>query len=437
MSPDLKLSLLGFGMIATFMTLIMTRAVSAIVALQLVPVLFGIFAGHGVDLARMALDGIARLTPTAIALVFAVLYFGLMIDAGLFDPLVLRVVKSVGGDPLRVAVGTAIVALVVSLDGDGATTVLVTVGAFLPIYTRLGMNRLIIAVILGLANPIINLLPWGGPTGRVAAALHLDMRDVFVPLLPTIGVGVIATLAVAWYLGVRERKRLGVVTIDSHAASELFERAPGVTRPNLFWLNLGLTLGILACAITGALPLPVVFMAGFTIALLLNYPKQNEQRERIAARAPNALPILLLIVAAGVFTGILSGTGMIDAMGRSLIALIPASIGPHFALVVAGVAAPLTFLMSNDAYYFGIVPLLSEAARAYGVAPVEVARASLLGATIHALSPLVAAVYLLIGLLKVEFGELQRFAWPFALIVYALLVLAAVTTGAIPWFPAP
>jgi CitMHS family citrate-Mg2+:H+ or citrate-Ca2+:H+ symporter len=242
---------------------------------------------------------------------------------------------------------------------------------------------------------------------------------------------------VAWYLGVRERTRLGVVTIDTHAASELFERAPGVTRPHLFWLNLALTLGILACAITGALPLPVVFMAGFTIALLLNYPKQNEQRERIAACAPNALPILLLIVAAGVFTGILSGTKMIDAMGRSLIALVPASIGSHFAVVVAGVAAPLTFLMSNDAYYFGIVPLLSEAARAYGVAPVEVARASLLGATIHALSPLVAAVYLLTVLIKVEFGELQRFAWPFALVVYALLVVAAITTGAIPWSPAP
>jgi CitMHS family citrate-Mg2+:H+ or citrate-Ca2+:H+ symporter len=210
-----------------------------------------------------------------------------------------------------------------------------------------------------------------------------------------------------------------------------------VTRPHLFWPNVGLTLGILACAITGALPLPAVFMAGFTIALLVNYPKQNEQRERIAACAPNALPILLLLVAAGVFTGILSGTGMIDAMGRHLIAVVPVSIGPHFALVVAGLAAPLTFLMSNDAYYFGIVPLLAEAARAHGVAAVEVGRASLLGATVHALSPLVAAVYLLCGLLKVEFGELQRFAWPFALIVYALLVLAAVTTGAIPWVPAP
>jgi Mg2+/citrate symporter len=125
-----------------------------------------VLAGHGADLGKMAVDGIAQLAPTATLLLFAVLYFALMIDAGLFDPLVNRVLRFAGEDPVRVALGTAIVALIVALDGDGATTALITITAFLPVYRRLGMNPLVLAVILGSANTVMNLAPWAAPAAR-------------------------------------------------------------------------------------------------------------------------------------------------------------------------------------------------------------------------------------------------------------------------------
>jgi CitMHS family citrate-Mg2+:H+ or citrate-Ca2+:H+ symporter len=40
-------------------------------------------------------------------LMFAILYFALMIDSGLFDPAVRKILKMVKGDPLKVSVGTA------------------------------------------------------------------------------------------------------------------------------------------------------------------------------------------------------------------------------------------------------------------------------------------------------------------------------------------
>lgn len=63
-----------------------------------------------------------------------------MIDVGLFNPIVRRVISAVRGDPLRVTLGTAILALIVSLDGNGATTIMVTVTAFLPVYLKLKMR---------------------------------------------------------------------------------------------------------------------------------------------------------------------------------------------------------------------------------------------------------------------------------------------------------
>ena len=425
------LILLGYGMVAAFMILIMTNRLSALVALVLVPIVFGMLAGYGAELGGMAAKGIVALAPTAALLLFAVLYFSIMIDAGLFDPLVTRVVRFAGGDPLRVALGTAVVALMVSLDGDGSTTALVTITAFLPVYLRLGMNPLILAVLLGSANSIVNIAPWAGPTARVASSLGLDPADIFVPLLPTMAIGMAATLAIAWYLGRGERRRVGVVEVDRTAIATPFEREEGIARPRLFAVNLLLTLAVLAAAIVRLVPLPVLFMAALAIALVINYPDLKDQRSRLANHAANALPIVLLVLAAGVFTGILSGTGMIDAMSEGAMRAVPPTIGPWLGPITGLLSAPFTFFLSNDAYFFGVVPVIAQTAAEYGVSPVEVARASLLGQPVHALSPLVAAVYLVSGLLGREVGELQRFGLKWACLLCLVLVVSAAMTGAI------
>jgi len=426
------LALIGFGMIATFMVLIMTRRLSAVAALILVPIIFGLFAGHGAGLGDMAIKGIIALAPTAAALVFAILFFSLMTDAGLFDPLIRAAVRYAKGDPLRVTLATTTVATLVSLDGDGATTAIVTIGAFLPIYRKLGMNPLILAVLLGSCNSIINMTPWGGPMARAASALNVPILDIFVPLIPTMVIGIAGTYLIAWWLGARERKRLGVVELETDLDASLFDRPTGVERPKLFWVNLSLTLALLACAILGLLPLPIAFMIGLAVAALINYPNIGLQRDRILAHAGNALPVVLLVFSAGIFTGIFEGTGMVGAMARSLIGLIPAEQGAFLGPVIGLTSGVFTFIMSTDAYYFGIVPVVAETAGHFGLAPVEVARAAMMGGTLHALSPLIAPIYLVAGLMKVEVSDLQRFGLPFAIALHLLMVVAAVLTGAIP-----
>ena len=427
------LMLLGYLMVATFMVLIMTRRLSALVALILVPLVFGALSGHGAGLGAMAVEGISKLAPTATLLLFAVLYFAVMIDVGLFDPLVDRVLRIAGDDPMRVSVGAAVVAIVVSLDGDGATTALITITSFLPVYRRLGMNPLSLAVILLSAATVVNLAPWGGPTGRVAAALHLDPADVFVPLLPTMVAGIVATVLIAWYFGRKERSRLagGSQATDDRVLGVLYERDASLTRPRLFPFNLVLTLIVLIAAIVRLAPLPLIFMAGFSLALVINYPAVAQQQKRLQAYAVNALPIVLLILAAGAFTGIMSGTGMIDAMAKGAMTAVPDAVGPWLGIVTAFLAAPLTFALSNDAYYFGVVPVIAQTASQYGVAPVTIARASLLAMPIHGLSPLVASVYLVASLLGSDLGALQRFGLKWAVLLSLVLIIAALLTGAI------
>ena len=163
------LTVLAFSMVITFMTLIMTKRLSALIALIVVPVVFALLGGFAAGIGPMMLDGIKTLAPTGVMLLFAILYFGVMIDAGLFDPVVNRIVKMVDGDPMKIVVGTAVLALFVSLDGDGSTTYIITTAAMLPLYKRLGMSSLVLASVIMQASGVMNLLPWGGPTAASRA----------------------------------------------------------------------------------------------------------------------------------------------------------------------------------------------------------------------------------------------------------------------------
>ena len=428
------LTLLAFGMVATFMVLIMTGRVSALVALILVPVAFGVAAGFGADLGKMMLEGVKTLAPTGVMLAFAILYFGLMTDAGLFDPLVRAIVRLVHGDPVRIVVGSAVLALLVSLDGDGSTTYLICCTAMVPLYRRMGLNPLILACLLMLACGITNITPWGGPTARAASALHLEAADLFVPMLPAMAAGAAALIGLALVLGRAERRRLGTLSpvAEQDMVEDLVAENDRTERPALFLVNLTLTATLMVALVSGALPLPILFMLASAAALLINYPSLEAQKGRIAAHAPNILPVITLIFAAGIFTGILNGTGMTDAMAGSVVGLIPPQAGPYLAPITGLISMPFTFFVSNDAFFFGILPILAEAGQAYGIAPVEIGRAALTSQAVHLLSPLVPSTYLLVGLVRVELAAHQAFTLPFAIGLSLVILVAAMVTGVVP-----
>jgi CitMHS family citrate-Mg2+:H+ or citrate-Ca2+:H+ symporter len=442
---EIMLSLLGFVTIGIFLTLIMTKRLSVHVSLILVPAIAAIIGAYATGLypvagiGKMMIDGIIRVAPVGVMIGFAILYFGLMLDVGLFDPLIKGLVKLLKGDPVKAALGAYVLTVMVALDGDGATTFMITCSAMVPIFSRLNMRPLALSGIICLGAGVMNIIPWGGPTARAFAALHVDSAQLFTPVLPAMIVGVLWAGFCAYLIGRNERKRLGLASGQSLEGIDLeiplSDEDRAIRRPHLFWFNLIFTLAVIVVLIFAWMPLPVIFMLGVAIALPVNYPHVKDQLGRINAWGQNMAFVSSMIFAAGIFTGVLTGTKMIQAMSQTLVSMIPASLGSTIPIVVAVTSMPLSLVFTPDAYYFGVLPIISQTASAFGIEPAIIGRAAVLGqmTTGFPLSPLTASTFILIGLCKVELGDHQRFIFWWSFSVTLVMTIVSLIIGVLPF----
>lgn len=434
---------LGFLMILTFMALIMTGRMTPILALILVPTVFGLIGGAGLGLGDMVIDAVKDMAPTAALLMFAIMYFGIMIDVGLFDPLIRMITRILGNDPAKIVLGTAVLAGVVSLDGDGSTTYIITTSAMLPLYLRLGMSPVVLTCVAGLINGTVNILPWGGPTVRAAAALGLEPSEVFVPMIPSLIAGVVVCLGFAWMLGLAERRRLGTVgvpvaagdsdTDQTSMSGTMLNPDRETLRPQLIWFNLILTVAVMVLLVIDIFPLAYVFMVGAATALVVNFPKVKDQAHEMVAHSSSIVAVSGMVFAAACLVGVLSGTGMVDAMAEWITTVIPDSLGGYLAPITGLLSMPFTFFMSNDAFYFGVLPVLSESAAHYGIEPVQMAQASITGQPVHMQSPLVPAILLLVSLANVGLGAHHRKVLWRAVVVSLVMLAVGILFGVIPF----
>ncbi|GAA0211027.1 CitMHS family citrate-Mg2+:H+ or citrate-Ca2+:H+ symporter [Brevundimonas nasdae] len=439
----MDLAILGFVTIGVFLALILFTRTSVLAALVLVPVAAALIGGFGGGLAEMSADGLRTVAPVAALMMFAVLYFGLMIDVGLFEPIVRGLVGLVRGDPVRLCLATAALPMLVALDGDGATTFLISITALLPVHRRLGMNPLILPAVVALSAGVMNLLPWGGPTARAMTALDAGVEQVFLPLLPAMIAGIAWVFLAAFLMGRGERQRLAVVGARAGGVAPV---EPPVREPvrvdRLFVFNAVLTVVLIVLLFRDlyaeVVPVPAIppfllFMSAFAIALPVNRRGWEAQQAQLASHAASVVLVVSMILAAGVFTGVLNGTGMIEAMARVLAGVLPSFLTPWLSGLVALTSMPLSLVFTPDAYYFGVLPVFAETAAAVGHDPVAIGRAALMGqmTTGFPLSPLTASTFILIGLSGVTLRDHQRFVFKWAFGTTLVMTAVAALTGAL------
>lgn len=451
----------AYVMMAIFMYIIMKKKMSPFTALVLIPLIFaiilvatgqvqdvnigtlirqGLFGNNSKD-KLTAMKGTAE---TGVMLLFAILYFSTMLDAGLFDPITNKMIRFAKGDPMKVLMATSIVAAAVSLNGDGTTTTLICCSAFVPIYKKLDMKLMNLGVLVILQNTIMNLLPWGGPTARAMSVLGVE-ADILAYLAPGMILSVLYVIfVVARSMGKKERTRLGIQELTDAELDELTTITdPEVLekrRPQNFVINAIMTIVLIGWLVAGSFidaieVKPVVlFLVGTALALMINYPDLKAQAKRIGDNAGDAVQVVLLVFAAGVFMGLFQGTGMATALTNSIVQIIPQQLAGFWSLIIAIISVPGTFFLTNDGFYYGVLIPFAEIGRQYGFTDMQMALASLMGQAFHLLSPLVAFIYLLLRLTGLDMGEWQKESAKYAAVIFVIFVVTIVLMGHMPLY---
>ena len=426
----MNITVLAIVMLVVFMALLLSRKVNPLAALIIVPVLFSFIGGFGTDTFKFLYLGMVDVAPTFITLLFAILFFGMMGNAGVFDPVVKLAVKVSNGDPLRVIMASAILSAIVSLSGDGITSIFIVGSAFLPIYKKLDIKRVYLAIAILGPNGVINLVPWGGPTARIMSVTGVGASELTLPLIPIMIGGLIFNFAACWYFGYKERKRLSIVDAKFEGTDTITsETEQQLKRPKLFWVNVVLTVIALGLIVSGMIPSPIVFVIATALGFIINYRSVKDMRSVISKNADSIMSVVVMVLAAGVMVGIFSHSGMSDAIASLLTNSLPEHISRYFTLIIALISGPALVFLNNDGFYYGVLPALSVTAVKLGFTPLQASLASVIGQPLRGISPVVPELYFIAEYVGIDFGELQRTLLPFSVMQTIWYFALAFITG--------
>lgn len=401
------------------------------------------------DVATLIKSGFSSTAPTAALFVFSVLYFGIMTDAGMFDVIIGKLMKLVGGNVIGVSVMTCIIALIGHLDGGGASTFCIVIPAMLPVYKKMHMRSTSLLQVAVLAMGVLNLMPWAGPTMRAASVLGVEAGELWGTLIPIQIFGVALALVHAVIVGVIEKKRgaglngklaqlEGEVVLGENEAVAQSELA----RPKLFVFNIILTVAVIALLIYDLFPSYVPFMLGVAIAILTNYPGAKMQKRIINAHAGPALMMCSTLMGAAVLMGILVKSITVDGsdipsvvtcMADLIKMVLPAALGQHLPLVIGVLSVPLALAFDTDSYFYGMLPVMIGIGEGFGVGALPIAVAMVVCRNCATfISPMVPATLLGVGLADVDIKDhiKNSFLWVWGFSI--LCMIFAVIVGILP-----
>lgn len=448
------LTMMGIIIIGSIVGLLIAKKISPVVGMILIPSIGALLLGYGIkDLVKFFNSGLESVMSVVIMFIFAIIFFGIMTDSGLFKPIVKRLILMTRGNVVIVCIVTALIGMFAQLDGAGAVTFLLSIPALLPLYKALNMNKYLLILLLAISAAIMNMVPWGGPMARVASVLKVkSVNELWYGIILVQLIGFVLVLIFATYLGFREKKRIKkaidngevepTLNIDIHRLVKNYERDQDIKFPVrgralkhgwVIWANVLLTIIVLVMMLANVAPPEFAFMIGVAIALVINFPNVDEQMNRLKAHAPNALMMAAVIIAAGMFLGVLEETGMLKSIALNFIKIIPDAVGPYLHIIVGFFGVPLDLLTSTDAYYFALLPIVEQTASQFGINPVSTAYSMVIGNIVGTfVSPFSPALWLAIGLAEANMGTYIKYAffwiWGFAIVLLGIAVLIGTVT---------
>ena len=453
------LAALGFITVLVMLVLIMTKKASPLVALIVVPMITGIIACAFIvtdpEAAPGVVDfvanfkglggmitgakGIGSVAATGVMFIFSILFFGILTDAGTFRPIIRKILNVVGTDPIKICIGSALLAMIVHLDGSGATTMLITIPTMLPLYKKMRIPNVILLCYVGLWSGVENMLPWTSALARVSASTGVDAYELWNVLLPVQIVGFIILIVSCFVLGnILKAKGCGMSDEEFNLIkSGMGKKEEPVLKVSntVLYIDMIMTVVMVVAMLLGWLNTNVAFMIFLSFALLLNCPEGARQMTaQIRKHGATALNMVMILFSIGMLVGVMKDTGMMNAMTEALVSLVPEAMGSHLTFIIALLSVPLSMAVGSDSLYMIMAPIFGNMAVAFGGTTMHAAAACVIGACIAANLCLVAPTpYLALGLAEVEMKDNLKYNFFPTWVLGIVLAIAGAIVGAFPF----
>lgn len=411
------IALIGLVMFIVCSYLALSKKMHLMVPFIVVPVIAGMLCGYSfTDVMNFAATGVNGVFNTVLLCVFAVLYFSVLSETGMFDIMVNKLVSITKGNIYIVMIVTILVAFIGHLDGAYNTTYLIAIPALAPLYKKLNIDRRCLVLLVSLAAAPMTATAWATPAKMTVYDPSIDPVIMQNNLLPVIaimlGLAIVYALGCGYHYSKKNAAEIMALRASFASTGEQekidFSDKP-LARPQLFWVNFALFVASLFCFMfLTSVKTYLLFMLFSAAALLINYHTQKEQGQIVRKYSATMLAPGILFMGIGVMVGVLNGTGMVTEMVNVVLSFVPTSLARYTHVLYKILVLPLEIVIPYQAFQ-GMSPLLLGIGAGCGLTAYQVLSIQCI-AYLNPCSPLVAANNLACELAEVDIIQQMKYS---------------------------
>lgn len=364
----------------------------------------------------------------------AVLFFGILQEAGVFDAIIKFIINHLGNNVLGTLLITAVIGMATQLSGSGATCALCTIPTVRPLYEKQNIRREALLLIETLASGVICLMPWAPGINEVSAYVDLDVYDVFLRIRPLVIFSILAVFALCFIVAAFEKKNGAGMT------DEEFQKVKAeINKPLEF--KMGKTMAIvdglaalfiIICLLGGWLKSNVAFALGFVVLLFLNYRTAKDKGEYLKMKAGMCFNLAFTMLGVACIVGINNGAGGLSDLSNLIANSGFSVIIPHLPFILCLLSMPLSITISGSKNSV-VVPAVVAMVAGYGMGALDVMPAVFACGVISAnLNLYNASPYLALGLAGVEMKDHLKYSlvpvYVFSLVMIAFMAVTGVVS---------
>ena len=427
----------GFIMLAIIVVLLLTNKTSIIPVFGIIPIVAALILGYGLkDIQGFMNDGFGSVLNTVVLFSFAVMFFSLLSDVGMFDVIVNRVMKYLGNNVLIVLYIACFVTVISHLDGSGATTALVTIPTMLPIFKKMKMRPVCVVFVMSIMSGAMNITPWCASMLRVTSVTGLDAQVLWRYLAPIQLFAIVVGLLLMVPISMIEKRGGAGMTDAEFAELKIQLSKPAETKVSngVLAFDMLLTLFMIVGLLLGWFGTALGFIVAFGLALIVNFHSVKDQGAAIKKYGGPAINMVMTILAIGVLVGVMNGTGMIEGMTNAILSILPESLGKHLTFLVSLFVVPINTIIGSDNIYFALTPIMQSLVGNYGVTDLALATSIVVPCALAANVTLIGpSPYLALGLADCTMGEHLKYSFKWIWLLAILCTLFGGLIGKIPF----